>query len=63
VRVSIACESRLIAKTVYDSLLGQCAILAQQSDGSTPVLHLNGIVLNGTLAVHPKLEGHDTARR
>jgi hypothetical protein len=63
VRVSIACDNRVTAKTLYDSLLEQCAILAQLSDGPTPVLHLNGIVLNGTLAVHPKLEGHDTAGR
>jgi hypothetical protein len=63
VRVSIACDNRLVARTLYDSLLDQCAALAQLSDGSTPVLQLKGIVLNGTLAVHPRLEGHDTARR
>jgi hypothetical protein len=57
VRVNIVCDDRLIARTLYDSLLEQCSGMAQSSDGSTPVLHLTGIRLNGSLAVHPRQGG------
>jgi hypothetical protein len=60
VRVNIACDDRLIAKTLYDSLLEQCTRMALSSDGSTPLLSLTGIKLTGSLAVHPRLEGHQT---
>jgi hypothetical protein len=58
VRVNIACDDRLKAKALYDSLLEQCTLMARSSDGSTPVLHLTGIRLKGSLAVHPRLAGH-----
>ena len=57
VRVNIACDDRVKAKTLYDSLLEQCTGMAQLSDGSTLLLQLTGIRLNGSLVVHPRLEG------
>jgi hypothetical protein len=60
VRINILCDDRLIAKTLYDSLLEQCTRIALSTDGSTPHLHLTGIRLNGQLSVHPRLAAHRT---
>ena len=56
VRVNIVCEDRLTAKKLYDSLMEQCNLQAQLSDGATPVLHLTGVNLNGSLVIHPRLD-------
>jgi hypothetical protein len=60
VRINVLCNDRLLAKTLYDSLLEQCTRMALSSDGSTLHLNLTGIKLTGSLVVHPRLEGHQT---